>query len=321
MRRNGESGILLPAKQIRRSRRSLRLITCIPNCRQTSDRGRLAMKVFYDSIYNTKELMCDNRSLLEYISHKKTDKKQNLFDSLVGIDSARLSFYRENKKDSRMLLDTINFFEGVAGYNGDGYFHLGDEHGQVIPGEAIPRIKTESLTELKATGNKLCLSSKSYVRYTSKGGTVYPCAFSGRSLGLAFTESMLGNYKRDADYKEMFRTMAIIGDLIRHGINGLYDVPRKDVKNAFANVGIKPGKFTISVDGEDRVYYMAEDGRVRTEKQALALVERYNRLTYLHNHAVGDEVTVFGRKYKIDETGHIHVPTEDFWESGEINTR
>lgn len=70
------------------------------------------MKVFYDSIYNTKELMCDNRSLLEYISHKKTDKKQNLFDSLVGIDSARLSFYRENKKDSRMLLDTINFFEG-----------------------------------------------------------------------------------------------------------------------------------------------------------------------------------------------------------------
>lgn len=281
------------------------------------------MKVFYDSIYSTKDMMYDNRSLLEYISPKKTERKQPLFDSLVGIDSARLSFYRENKKDARTLLDTINFFEGVSGYNGNGYFHLGDEHGQIIPGEAIPRIKTESLPELKAAGNKLCLSSKTYLAYTSKGGTSYPCAFSGRGLGLAFTESMLGDYRNKGgfnDYKEMVNTTAIIGSLIRDGVNGLHMVSRKKVKDALANVGIKPGKFTISVDGKDRVYYLAEDGKVRSEKQALELVDRYNRFTYLHNHSVGDEVTVFGRKYKIDETGHIHVPTEDFWDSGEIDT-
>lgn len=58
------------------------------------------MKVFYDSVYSTKDMMYDNRSLLEYISPKKTERKQPLFDSLVGIDRARLSFYRENKKDA-----------------------------------------------------------------------------------------------------------------------------------------------------------------------------------------------------------------------------
>lgn len=280
------------------------------------------MKVFYDSIYSTKDMMYDNRSLLEYISPKKTERKQPLFDSLVGIDRARLSFYRENKKDTRTLLDTINFFEGGSNY-GNGYFALGEGHAQVIPGEAIPRIKTESLPELKAAGNKLCLSSKTYLAYTSKGGTSYPCAFSGRGLGLAFTESMLGDYRNKGgfnDYKEMVNTTAIIGSLIRDGVNGLHMVSRKKVKDALANVGIKPGKFTISVDGKDRVYYLAEDGKVRSEKQALELVDRYNRFTYLHNHSVGDEVTVFGRKYKIDETGHIHVPTEDFWDSGEIDT-
>lgn len=280
------------------------------------------MKVFYDSIYSTKDMMYDNRSLLEYISPKKTERKQPLFDSLVGIDRARLSFYRENKKDTRTLLDTINFFEGGSNY-GNGYFALGEGHAQVIPGEAIPRIKTESLPELKAAGNKLCLSSKTYLAYTSKGGTSYPCAFSGWGLGLAFTESMLGDYRNKGgfnDYKEMVNTTAIIGSLIRDGVNGLHMVSRKKVKDALANVGIKPGKFTISVDGKDRVYYLAEDGKVRSEKQALELVDRYNRFTYLHNHSVGDEVTVFGRKYKIDETGHIHVPTEDFWDSGEIDT-
>lgn len=280
------------------------------------------MKVFYDSVYSTKDMMYDNRSLLEYISPKKTERKQPLFDSLVGIDRARLSFYRENKKDTRTLLDTINFFEGGSNY-GNGYFALGEGHAQVIPGEAIPRIKTESLPELKAAGNKLCLSSKTYLAYTSKGGTSYPCAFSGRGLGLAFTESMLGDYRNKGgfnDYKEMVNTTAIIGSLIRDGVNGLHMVSRKKVKDALANVGIKPGKFTISVDGKDRVYYLAEDGKVRSEKQALELVDRYNRFTYLHNHSVGDEVTVFGRKYKIDETGHIHVPTEDFWDSGEIDT-
>ncbi len=280
------------------------------------------MKVFYDSIYSTKDMMYDNRSLLEYISPKKTERKQPLFDSLVGIDSARLSFYRENKKDARTLLDTINFFEGGSNY-GNGYFALGEGHAQVIPGEAIPRIKTESLPELKAAGNKLCLLSKTYLAYTSKGGTSYPCAFSGQGLGLAFTESMLGDYRNKGgfnDYKEMVNTTAIIGSLIRDGVNGLHMVSRKKVKDALANVGIKPGKFTISVDGKDRVYYLAEDGKVRSEKQALELVDRYNRFTYLHNHSVGDEVTVFGRKYKIDETGHIHVPTEDFWDSGEIDT-
>lgn len=280
------------------------------------------MKVFYDSVYSTKDMMYDNRSLLEYISPKKTERKQPLFDSLVGIDRARLSFYRENKKDTRTLLDTINFFEGGSNY-GNGYFALGEGHAQVIPGEAIPRIKTESLPELKAAGNKLCLSSKTYLAYTSKGGTSYPCAFSGRGLGLAFTESMLGDYRNKGgfnDYKEMVNTTAIIGSLIRDGVNGLHMVSRKKVKDALANVGIKPGKFMISVDGKDRVYYLAEDGKVRSEKQALELVDRYNRFTYLHNHSVGDEVTVFGRKYKIDETGHIHVPTEDFWDSGEIDT-
>lgn len=64
-----------------------------------------------------------------------------------------------------------------------------------------------------------------------------------------------------------------------------------------------------------------ENGKVITEKVALELVDRYNRMNFLKNHSVGDEVTVFGRKYKIDEDGHIHVPTEDFWVSGEFNTK
>lgn len=70
-----------------------------------------------------------------------------------------------------------------------------------------------------------------------------------------------------------------------------------------------------------RYIKLYENGKVITEKVALELVDRYNRMNFLKNHSVGDEVTVFGRKYKIDEDGHIHVQTEDFWVSGEFNTK
>lgn len=42
---------------------------------------------------------------------------------------------------------------------------------------------------------------------------------------------------------------------------------RETVKNVLANVGITPGKFRVSVDGQEKVYYMADDGEIYTEKE------------------------------------------------------
>ena len=281
------------------------------------------MKILYDSIYSNTDRVYNNDSLSKYILHETKQKKKGFFDSLIGIDSERLSFYHENKENPRVLLDAINFFDGICGFDTARNFYFGDDgHGQIIPASAVPRIKTEVLPKLGAEGNKLCLSSKSYVSYTSKDGTTYACAFTGKSLSIAFTEDMLRSDRGNGatkDYKEMFTTTSVISGLIRESINGLYMFSGETVKDALANVGIKPGKFSISVDGEEKTYYLSEDGTVRTEKATLALVDRYNRFTYLHNHSVGDEVTVFGRKYKIGEDGHIHVPTENFWASGEFD--
>lgn len=282
------------------------------------------MKIFYNSIYDSKNVIHNDQSIFQYIAHGTKQEKKGLVDSLVGIDRERLSFYHANKDNPRALLDAINFFEGLHGTDNNGDFWLGEGYEQIIPRSAIPRIKTESLPELKATNNKLCLSSKSYVSYTSKGGVAFACAVGKQDLGLAHTESMFwleSGRGATKDYKEMFSTASVIGGLIRDSINGLYWTPKADVRQALANVGIKPGKFSISVDGEERTYYLYENGKVITEKVALNLVDRYNRMNFLKGHSVGDEVTVFGRKYKIDEDGHIHVPTENFWVSGEFNTK
>ena len=88
---------------------------------------------------------------------------------------------------------------------------------------------------------------------------------------------------------------------------------RETVKNVLANVGITPGKFRVSVDGQEKVYYMADDGEIYTEKRALDRIDMYNKNTWLNNQSVGDKIMVFGREYPIGEDGHIHVPTEDFW--------
>lgn len=282
------------------------------------------MKIFYNSIYDSKNVIHNDQSIFQYITHGTKQEKKGPVDSLVGIDRERFSFYLENRNNPRALLDAINFFEGLHGTDNNGDFWLGEGYEQIIPKSAIPRIKTEALPELKATNNKLCLSSRSYVSYTSKGGVAFACAVGKQNLMLASTESAFwfeSRRRATKDYKEMFKTTLVIGNLIADSTNGLYWTPKADVRQALANVGIKPGKFSISIDGEERTYYLYEDGRVDTEKVALDLVDRYNRMNFLKGHSVGDEVTVFGRKYKIDEDGHIHVPTENFWVSGEFNTK
>ena len=72
-------------------------------------------------------------------------------------------------------------------------------------------------------------------------------------------------------------------------------------------------------DNLEKVYYMADDGEIYTEKRALDRIDMYNKNTWLNNQSVGDKIMVFGREYPIGEDGHIHVPTEDFWTSGRCN--
>lgn len=62
-------------------------------------------------------------------------------------------------------------------------------------------------------------------------------------------------------------TMSVISSLAKGSVGGLHMLGRETVKNVLANVGITPGKFRVSVDGQEKVYYMADDGEIYTEKE------------------------------------------------------
>ena len=204
-----------------------------------------------------------------------------------------------------------------------GYFYFGsDGGGQAIPQSAVPRINVNSLSALAAKGNKLCLTSSSYYSYTAIDGNAYACAFNGKTISRAFSESVLGNDRDNVSPEcrgNTATTMSVISSLAKGSVGGLHMLGRETVKNVLANVGITPGKFRVSVDGQEKVYYMADDGEIYTEKRALDRIDMYNKNTWLNNQSVGDKIMVFGREYPIGEDGHIHVPTEDFWTSGRCN--
>ena len=175
---------------------------------------------------------------------------------------------------------------------------------------------------LAAKGNKLCLTSSSYYSYTAIDGNAYACAFNGKTISRAFSESVLGNDRDNVSPEcrgNTATTMSVISSLAKGSVGGLHMLGRETVKNVLANVGITPGKFRVSVDGQEKVYYMADDGEIYTEKRALDRIDMYNKNTWLNNQSVGDKIMVFGREYPIGEDGHIHVPTEDFWTSGRCN--
>lgn len=255
------------------------------------------------------------------VSNKKY-RKRNPLNCLVNINKERLSYYNFNKSNSKTLLDTINFFDGVvsADTNPNGYFYFGNGVGtQAIPQSAVARINTATLPTLKAKGNTLSLKSNSYYSYKATDGKAYACAFNGKVIHRAFSESILGNDMKNVNKEcrgNTVTTMSVISDLVQGSIYGL---DRETVKKALANVGIMPGKFNISVDGQNKTYYMNDDGQIYTEKSAKDTVAMYNRNIWLKNQSAGDKIMVFGKEYTIGEDGHIHVPEENFWVNGKCN--
>lgn len=269
---------------------------------------------FTGSIYNNKRI--NFRALVN------SNTLSTMIDSITinsqGKD--RFSFYLANSQSPQTLLDSINFYKGpISGGGTDGLFQFGnDGYGQCIPVSAIDRINTSSLQKLRATHNELVLTSNSYYSYSGSDGKSYAWAFNGETIQRAFSEFILNNDKDNISTRvnqESVKTSCLISSLATgKGIG--YELSRGEIKEYLGSVGIKPGEFKMSVDGKSRTYYLGEDGSVRSEKEVQDLINVCNEQTWFtRGRQVGDTVTVFGKDYTIDETGHIHVPKENFWEN------
>lgn len=273
-------------------------------------------------------------------TNTKSVKSNYLFDTIktgdtleenlllyMGISKERLSFYESNKRNANKLLDAINFYSGAVSADDNttvnGFFSFGsDGHGQVIPMSSVPRINSDALDKLYAAGNTLSLSSNTYYSYKATDGNSYACAFNGRVISRAFSEAILGDDRNNVSATcrgNTTTTMSIVSSLARGSIGDLHMLKRSSVKEKLGNVGIEPGEFKLAVDGETKTYYLGENGEVYTQKRAQEIVEMYNSNTWLKNRNVGDKIMVFGKEYAIDETGHINVLTEGFWENEKCN--
>ena len=139
--------------------------------------------------------------------------RKNLLNYLVNVSGERLTFYNQNRSSSNTLLDAINFFDEAvsADTSFNGYFYFGSE-------SAVPRINVNSISALAAKGNKLCLTSSSYYSYTAIDGNAYACAFNGKTISRAFSESVLGNDRDNVSPEcrgNTATTMSVISSLAK----------------------------------------------------------------------------------------------------------
>ena len=200
------------------------------------------------------------------------------------------------------IIDAINFHNGAV--NADDYtitngnFSFGsDGHGQVIPMSSVPRINTAALEKLYASGNTLSLSSNTYYSYKAIDGNSYSCAFNGRVIQRAFSEAILGDDRNNVSAAcrgNTTTTMSIVSSLARGSVGDLHMLDRSSVKEELGNVGIEPGEFKLTLDGETKTYYLGENGEVFTQKRAQEIVEMYNSNIWLKNRNVGDKILAFG---------------------------
>lgn len=293
-------------------------------------------------IYNNKLIgLYYQESALKMFQSMNTSKSDNLFpmmqidqldlsdngslSSEFDINTEKLSYYFANKKDGQKLLDTINFTKAPVstGYLGSMNFKVfqfgTDEDGQCIPFNKVPRINTSSLDRLAAKDNNLVLKDDSYYSYKGKDGKSYAWAFSDGYIGRAFSEQVLNddvNTVSAGTREDMDQTASVLS-YMANGMGGeITRYTNSQIKESLNAVGITSGRFSVGTSDKSYTYYMGEKGEIFDENKIKETITSYNETDFKKaGYEQGDKVTVFGKEYTVDETGHIKVPDENYWEN------
>lgn len=231
--------------------------------------------------YNTRYLWAlRNNDFLKYYFNKTGKSKNN-------IDNFKQSNTTSNLLNDKLSLNTQTSNVNLT-YNTSG------------------KTKNANPTLLRAENNILTLDgSKSYKVATSSNSFV----------SLEYDQYGTGSiyHTGDESTPEVNKLCRFISSLIKDssGFDANVNYSDSEIKELLGSVGIKPGWFEITNGSTTNKFYLGEDGLLNSEFEVTAQRSACNGTNWFKEGYTQDSTFIIDNKeYKLDETGHLHVPDD-----------
>ena len=160
---------------------------------------------------------------------------------------------------------------------------------------------------LQTENNVLILdSSKSYKVATGSGGFT-TLAYDEYGTGSIYDSS-------DESYEEVNKLCRFVSSLIKDpsGFDVYANFNNSETKELLTKLGIKcGGYFEVTNGSTTNKFYVGEDGFLNGEYQVNAQRNAFNSKNWFKDGYTQDSTFVVdGNEYKLDETGHLHIPDD-----------
>lgn len=240
------------------------------------------------------------------------------------IRDSMLDYFYGNMGNPWKMADDYNFSGGFKSfcYSGDDrtggaltFRYQGST--QVLPASALPKLDANQYPALKAEDNVLMLQSSSYYRFEAGNTALVWAVTENGHVGECNTNFWL--YGEDKSNELSNNAQTLLNKLKKGNLYGITElgenggISYREVKQVFAAIGIKEGKFSIGVDGDAKDYYFCSSGRIIDASSLEQAAESNNHCDFLaKGYQEGDMVKVTDTlQLPIDQNGHIQTSAEE----------
>ncbi|MBE1555987.1 hypothetical protein [Sporosarcina limicola] len=184
--------------------------------------------------------------------------------------------------------------------------------------DSLTHLKGNAIRELKANGNILDIQEGSYYRFEMNGFSTLLSGGSSGYVGLPSselsealgTETILSiqEHKKSLRIERFFSSLAgspagLIGSWEKY--------TGAETLSILKSVGIEPGWFTIKGGAKPNTFYLTETGIVHPKYDMEASRRALNKENLFEiGYTAGEIITVDGKDFTVDETGHVHIPDD-----------
>ncbi|MDD3417649.1 MAG: hypothetical protein PHY47_27280 [Lachnospiraceae bacterium] len=280
-------------------------VRCIQQTDQSVD---LEKKYIKEMLSSKKDKVTAEKSD-KYINSQNTQYSYPTYH----IDEVKKTYTEEEKLKNRELID----FSGnlVMANPITKIFTLYD--GTKIPYEAVSdKPRKGTVKDLEVVNNCLALEYGCYYKFVDSDGFAQTFCAGKTLLSGSFTDSQKNggiDGKPDGWSESKARkTQDIITSMLELKVPfaAYMFYSHEEVAELLQYAGIKPGKFTLSIEGiRKTTYYMGHDGDIWAEYEVESRRQAINYTNYKKYNVPQDtQWLIDGVTYPMDENGYFHIP-------------
>ena len=253
-------------------------------------------------------------------------ERNMIYDQVIlSKPNNELKYNNYTRKNASCILtgnkarDAVNFAKSVQVYTEEtGMFSIENDTVNISIDD-VTEIDKTNLPKVKAENNTLILKAATYYEIENTDGSKGVLAVSEGLESPPCTDEVLHRSEYSCEYRiACGDTAGIMQSLIQSPspIGAYFVYGKEQVAETLKTLGIKPGKFTIGIDGyKTQTFYLNNKGIVYSYADNASRLISINKTNYKeqYNFTDGSKVVIDGVDYSLDENGYFHVPDDTMY--------